>query len=190
MSTVTMNASVRTNTGKGVARKIRATGLVPAVVYRAGKKASLIKINPKTLTVLFEKTQNPNTLVRLEIDGGREATCLVKEVQRHPVSGVIRHVDFYEVSETEDIVVSVPVATVGKAVGTTLGGALRIIRRELDVRCKPQDIPETIEVDVTELNIGKFIKVNEIQNPNGVEILFDSKGVFNVVTVIKRRGTK
>ena len=190
MSTVTMNATVRTQTGKGAARKIRTGGLVPAIVYRAGNEPSLVNINPKTLTTLFEKTQNPNTLVKLSMDDGKEATCLVKEVQRHPVSGDIRHVDFYQVSNKESIVVSVPVRAVGRAIGTTLGGALRIIRRELEVSCKPQDIPEVIEVDVTNLDIGKFIKVNEIPNPKGTQILFDDKGIFNVVTVIKRRGSK
>jgi large subunit ribosomal protein L25 len=183
-----MNAVVRTQTGKGAARKIRNGGLVPAIVYRAGNEPSLVNIDPKILTVLFEKTQNPNTLVKLDIDNGQEATCLVKEVQRHPVSGDIRHVDFYQVSEKENIVVLVPVKTVGRAIGTTLGGALRIVRRELEVSCKPQFIPEAIEVDVTNLDIGKFIKVNEIVNKKGTEILFDEKGIFNVVTVIKRRG--
>jgi len=190
MSTVTMEATARTQTGKGAARKLRRTGLVPAIVYRAGNDPSLISIDPKVLTVHFEKTRNPNTLVKLEVNTGGEATCLVKEVQRHPVSGAIRHVDFYQVTEEDSIVVTVPVRTVGKAIGTTLGGALRIVRRELDVRCKPSDIPEAIEVDVTSLDIGKFIKVNEIANPTGTEILFDEKGIFNVVTVIKRRGQK
>jgi large subunit ribosomal protein L25 len=188
MSTVTMNAAIRTKTGKGAARKIRDGGLVPAIVYRAGNEPSLVNIDPKILTVLFEKTQNPNTLVKLEIDSGQEATCLVKEVQRHPVSGEIRHVDFYQVSDEEDIVVKVPVRTVGRAIGTTLGGVLRIIRRELEVSCKPQFIPDAIEVDVTNLDIGKFITVNEITNLKGTVILFDDKGIFNVVTVIKRRG--
>ena len=189
MSTVTMAASNRTQTGKGAARKIRRSGLIPAVVYRAGNEPSLISIDPAVLVFHFEKTRNQNTLVKLDIEGGSEATCLVREVQRHPVSGSIRHVDFYQVVEDQSIVVSVPVRTSGRAVGTTLGGVLSITRRELDVRCKPTHIPEAIEVDVTELDIGKFIKVNEITNPEGAEILFDEKGIFNVITVIKSRGS-
>ena len=190
MSTVTMAASTRTLTGKGAARKIRKSGLIPAVVYREGKVPALITINPKTLVFHFEKTRNPNTLVTLEVEGGNNATCLVKEVQRHPVSGAIRHVDFYEVLSEESIVVSVPVKTTGRAVGTTLGGAIRIIRRDLDIRCAANNIPQSINVDVTSLDIGKFIKVNEIPNPEGVEILFDDNRIFNVVTVVKRRGVK
>jgi large subunit ribosomal protein L25 len=184
-----MDATSRTLTGKGASRKIRRTGMIPAVVYREGKSPSLITINPYTLTLLFEKTRNPNTLVTLEIENGTKATCLVKEVQRHPVTAVIRHVDFYEVSEKEEIVVSVPVETEGKSKGLTLGGVVRLITRNLDVRCKPQFIPDTIKIDVTELDIGGFIKVNDVVNPKGATILSGKKGNFNVVTVSKRRGT-
>ena len=113
----------------------------------------------------------------------------MKEVQRHPVSGNIRHVDFYNVKDDELIVVDVPVEIVGKAVGVAMGGTLRKIRRDLQVRCLPKDIPACIEADVTTLDIGNFLKVNEITNPSGVEILFDDKSIFNVATVIKRRGT-
>jgi large subunit ribosomal protein L25 len=115
---------------------------------------------------------------------------LVREVQRHPVSGAVRHVDFYQVKEDETLTVDVPVKMVGKAAGVAMGGALRLIRRELKVRCLPSNIPSVIEADVTPLEIGKFLKVNQIPNPEGVEILFDDKGIFNIATVIKRRGSK
>ena len=103
MATVNLNASSRLGTGKGVARKIRRNGLVPASIYRDGKEPSLITIDPNTLTLAFEKTGNPNTLVNISVEGD-EKTCLVKEVQRHPVTGVIWHVDFYSVKDDEEIV--------------------------------------------------------------------------------------
>ena len=188
MSTIEMSVAVREQTGKGVARKLRRSGVVPAVIYRGGNTPTMISIDPNVLTLAFERSGNPNTLVKLDVNG-TSFTCLVREVQRHPVSGVIRHVDFYEVKEDQEITITVPVKTVGKAAGVAMGGALRLVRRELNVRCLPANIPAVIEVDVTPLEIGKFLKVNEIVNPKGVEILFDEKGVFNVATVIKRRGT-
>lgn len=190
MSTIEMSVSKREATGKGIARKLRRTGVVPAVIYRGGNTPTMISIDPTALTLAFERSGNPNNLVKLAIEGGDAFTCLVREVQRHPVSGVIRHVDFYEVKDDEFLTVTVPVVTVGKAAGVAMGGALRLVRRELQVRCLPANIPAVIEADVTSLEIGKFLKVNQIANPEGVEILFDDKGIFNIATVIKRRGTK
>ena len=106
----------------------------------------------------FDKSGNPNHLVNIEIDGKVVATCLVKDVQRHPVSGNIRHVDFYQVQSDEFITVSVPVEVVGKSVGVQMGGVLRSIRRTVDVSCKPADIPATMQVDVTDLDIGKILQ--------------------------------
>jgi large subunit ribosomal protein L25 len=189
MSTIDMSVAVREETGKGVARKLRRSGVVPAVIYRGGNEPTMITVNPRALTLAFERSGNPNTLVKLDVNG-TSFTCLVREVQRHPVSGVIRHVDFYEVKEDEEITVTVPVKTVGRAAGVAMGGALRLVRRELNVRCLPSNIPAVIEADVTPLEIGKFLKVNQIPNPEGVEILFDEKGIFNIATVIKRRGSK
>ena len=188
MSTIEMSVSKREKTGKGVARKLRRSGVVPAVIYRGGNTPTMITINPDALTLAFERSGNPNNLVKLDAEG-EVFTCLVREVQRHPVSGTIRHVDFYQVQDDELLTVVVPLVTVGKAVGVALGGTLRLVRRELSVRCLPGDIPAVIEADVTSLDVGKFLKVDEITNPNGVEILFDKNGVFNVATVIKRRGT-
>ena len=187
MSTISLGVSVRTNTGKGAARKIRATGFIPASIYRAGNEPTLISLDPRELTLAFERTGNPNTLVDLKVEDN-SFLCLVKDVQRHPASGVLRHVDFYQVDESEEIVVSVPVKIVGRSAGVAMGGALHLIRRELNVKAKPQNIPAFIEVDVTPLEIGKFIKVDAIPSPENAEIIFDGAGVFNVVTVVKRRG--
>lgn len=188
MSTIEMSVSKREKTGKGVARKLRRTGVVPAVIYRGGNTPTMITINPDELTLAFERSGNPNSLVKLDANG-EVFTCLVREVQRHPVSGVIRHVDFYQVQDDELLTVTVPLVTVGKAKGVAMGGTLRLVRRELSVRCLPANIPAVIEADVTSLDVAMFLKVDEITSPDGVEILFDKKGVFNVATVIKRRGT-
>ena len=186
MATVNLDASSRNGTGKSVARKIRKEGLIPASIYRGGEVPTLITIDPQALTLAFEKTGDPNTLVNISVDSGDSRACLVKEVQRHPVTGRIRHVDFYNVQEDASIVVNVPVRTKGRAIGTQMGGALRLIVRTLSVRCLPTQIPSAIEVDVTELNIGKFIRVSQLPAVESYEFVFKSD--FNIVTVVKKRG--
>ena len=189
MSSVTLMASERSQTGKSVARKIRRGGNnIPASIYSNGEPASLIIIDSLELEKAFERTGNPNTILDIQA-GEYTASCLVKEVQRHPVSGAIRHVDFYKISNDVEVTVEVPVKMIGRAVGTTLGGKLRLIRRTLPVRCLPANIPATVDVDVTSLDIGQFLKVDSITNPEGATIVFDDSTVYNVVTVIKRRGT-
>lgn len=186
MSSIDLTATIRTEIGKGAARKTRKSGLVPATVYRDGANATLLTIDPRALQLGFEKTGNPNTLVNLKFDDTSKM-CLVKEVQRHPVSGVIRHVDFYNVLDDQQITVNVPVKAVGKAKGVAMGGKLRVIRRNLTVQCRPGDIPETIQVDVTNVDVGEFLKASTIPAPQNCKFVIASD--FNVATVIRRRGS-
>ena len=185
MATINLKAESRESTGKGAARKIRATGSIPSVVYRGGESATSVSINPKELELQFQRSGNPNTLVELELaDGAR--TCLVQKVQRHPVSGEILHVDFYEVVPDQQVQVNVPVETEGRAAGVRAGGKLQLIQRELTVRCRPGDIPATVKVDVTNLEIGKFIRASQVPAPANTELVITTDA--NVVTVIGKRG--
>jgi large subunit ribosomal protein L25 len=184
-TTINLSATLRTKTGKGSARKCRLTGKIPASIYRGGEAPTLITIDPNELTVAFEKTRNRNTLVRIKSQD-IEKLCLVKEVQRHPLSGHIRHVDFYNVKMDEPIVISVPVRIVGKSIGLTLGGQLRTILRDLDLRCKPNDIPAVIEIDISEMDVGQFYRVEQVVAPKNCEIVTASN--FNVVSIARRRG--
>jgi large subunit ribosomal protein L25 len=186
MATVNLDASIRKGTGKGVARKIRRTGLVPATIYAGGIEPTLVTINPLELTLAFQRTGDPNTLVDIKTDDGVQKSCLVKEVQRHPVSGAIRHVDFYNVDSNKEIVVHVPVRTTGRAVGIQMGGTLRVIIRTLAVRCLPANIPSSIDIDVTDLDIAKFIRVSDLPQSDTHSFVFKSD--FNVLTVMKKRG--
>lgn len=184
MATVNIKAENREGTGKGAARRVRRGGVVPAVVYRAGEAAAPISIDPKELELQFRRTNNPNTLVVLNV-GGRDRTCLVRDVQRHPVSGDIRHVDFYEVTPDQKVVVTVPIEPVGRAEGTRKGGKLRVIQRLLDVRCRPGDIPANVPIDVTALDVGQFIRASQVQPPANTELVFDAD--FNVLSVLGKR---
>lgn len=185
METMSLNATARTDFGKGAARKIRGTGMLPAVVYRGGNDSLSITIANDDLETIFRKTMNRNTLIKLESEGeGR--VCLVKAVQRHPVSQRLRHVDFFEVDESEDVQVVVKVVAVGTAIGTKMGGRLQIIRRDLKIVCKPADIPAQVDVDVSSLEVGGILRVSTVEPPKGCKIAYLND--FNIATVVGKRG--
>ena len=184
MATVSLSATSRTEIGKGAARKIRALGQIPAIIYRAGQPATSVTIDPHALETAFRRSGNRNTLVDVSVDGN-SFTCLVKKTQREPGSDVLLHVDFYEVDAGETVTVMVPVTSTGKSEGEEEGGKLRIICRDLMVRCKPGDIPAAVEVDVSPLSIGDFVRVSGITAPSGTEIIAPND--FNVITVIGKR---
>ena len=185
MQTETMQVAARAGTGKGVARKLRAQGMIPAVIYSKGSEALHIQLTESELEAIFRRTLNRNTLISMTVDG-TEHVCLVKSAQRHPVSRRILHVDFYRVDAAEAVEVEVDIASSGTAEGVRMGGRLQTIRRSLTVRCLPANIPAKIEVDVTDLNIGKFIRVSEVAQPEGVEVVY--KNDFNLFSVIGKKG--
>lgn len=180
MDTLSVNASLRQANGKGGARKIRKSGQLPGVVYRAGQMPTNITVDPHALELGFQKTRNPNTIVELAFDDGSKRTCLVKETQRHPVNQVLRHVDFFEVTADEPVVVVVPIALHGRPAGVRAGGVMTQVARELTVRCKPADIPATIPVDVTPIEIGQSLRVSQVLAPKGCTLLFkiDSNVIY------------
>ncbi len=166
-------AEPRESTNKGASRKLRAAGKLPAVVYGGGNEARTISIDPTRLDEIFRKTRNANTIVTLEI-GGDKVNTLVREAQRHPLSRDILHVDFYQVDDERPVTVMVPVASKGKAKGAVIGGRIRIVRRELPVRCTWNKIPDQIEIDVTALDIGDYLTTDKVDLPDGVELALDN----------------
>ena len=185
MATVSVNATSRTETGKGAARKIRAKGLLSAVIYRAGQPATSVSLDPNELETAFRRSGNRNTLVDIGVEG-KSFTCLVKKTQRDPITSNLLHVDFYEVDAKENVLVKVPINPTGKAAGVVAGGRLRVIVRDLMVQCKPGDIPASVDIDVTPLNVGDFIRVSAVQAPSGTEIV--AANDFNILTVVGKRG--
>ena len=182
----TLAAEIRTSTGKGAARKARAAGKVPGVIYGAAD-AQPITTDPKALDDIFRISRNRNTIVQLKI-GDETVPALVKDAQRHPVSREYLHIDFLQVVPGKILEVMVPVRTVGRPAGAQLGGRLRLIRRTLRTRCTFDKIPECFEVDISPMNIGDMVKASEIETPEGVEIVIDHD--FNVLTVYGKRGKK
>ena len=172
-------------TGKSVARKIRAQGRIPAVVYAQGTESTSITLDPHALTEIFRKTQDRNTIIHLQVADDTIPT-LVRDAQRHPVKRDILHVDFYRLEPGQVVEVMVPLKSVGRAAGMSIGGRLRLIRREVRVRCAWEKIPATIEHDITAMEIGDMVKASELTLPEGVELVF--KNDFNVMSLYGKRG--
>jgi len=177
MQQVELKATPRNEAGRNKVKHLRRQGQVPGVVYGHHSKPQSIQLSAHDLEVLIHQAHSENVLVQLKLeekDKGRLA--LLQDVQHHPITRDILHVDFHELKEDEKFTVSVPVQALGEPVGVRVsGGVLEYILRELRVRCLPKDLPERITVDVTNLDIGKSIHVGEVQAPPGVEIL-DDKG--------------
>ncbi|MGC8886711.1 MAG: 50S ribosomal protein L25 [Verrucomicrobiia bacterium] len=176
MKSVTLKAYPRTLTKRNGVKKIYAAGRVPAVIYGRHIKPQNLEVDSKEIEDLVHHSHSENLLVDLQVEGDQnpKRLALVKEVQHHPLTRKILHVDFNEVSETEKVTVVVPIETVGEAIGVkTGGGILEHVLHRVKVRCLPKDIPDYITIDVTNLEIGKAIHIGEIQPPPGVEILGD-----------------
>jgi large subunit ribosomal protein L25 len=178
---------IRSGSGKGDARKLRAAGKIPAVLYSSGEQATQLTLDPTQLTEIFRQTGNRNTIVQLDLNGG-SVSALVKEAQRHPVSREILHIDFLQVQDGKQIEVMVPLRPVGRAAGAALGGRVGVIRRKVKVRCAFDLIPEALDIDVTPMNVGDMVKASEIVTPEGVEVVFDHD--FYVLSLYGKRASK
>jgi large subunit ribosomal protein L25 len=182
---IELKTNIRTTTGNGPARRLRQKGQIPAVLYGPGTESVLLSVNISDIDRILKKGRIGQALLNLVIpDNGETSikTVMVKELQIQPVSRNYLHIDFYEVAMDRKIMVSVPITTTGKAKGVEVGGILQIVRRELEVQCFPLDVPESIELDVTDLDIGDSIHVNDISLKSEIEFLGDEN--FTVVTIV------
>lgn len=180
MKETLLEAEVRAGSGKSVTRKLRVSGTLPAVLYGMDKKPQMLNVNSRALTQLLHSGGGENVLIDLAIGKAKPEKVLVKEVQHHPVTSKIVHVDFLRIDLTKKVTVMVPVHIVGTAEGVRGGGVLEIVSRELEVSCLPMDIPTNITIDVSNLKINEAVHVAELK-VDKVEILTD-KG-RTVVTV-------
>jgi len=186
---VRLKAQKRTLAGRNAIKKIRAAGLVPAVVYGAKEEPTNLELSARDLENVLSHAASEHVLVELEIAEGSQRTnklALIQEVQHNALDRQIVHVDFHAVSTTEKITSEVPIETQGTAIGVkTFGGLLEHSLRTLEVECFPQDLPGIIHVDVSNLNIGDSLHVRDLQLPSGVEAVTD--GELTVVSVVESR---
>jgi len=181
MDFVDLHVGLREGKGKEVNKKLRQEGLVPSIVYKKGEDTLSLKIDKKDLSRALHTEAGENVIIRLHIDAAKkrkERTVIIKEVQKDPVKDYLLHVDFQEISLSETLKVKVPIAAKGEAIGVKQEeGVLQHVLWEAEIECLPTNIPEKIEVDVSNLKIGDSIHVKEIQIPEGVKILDDPEGV-------------
>lgn len=178
-----LKASQRKSTGKGQARRLRRQGLLPAVLY--GPKTESIPLTISTLDLdnIYKESGSEHVILNLIIENGgtQKKTVMIKETQIAPVTSQYLHVDFCEISLEEKVTVNVSVELTGKSKGVQLGGFVQLVRHELEVSCLPADIPAKIEADVSDLDIGDSLHVEDIDVGENVRLLYDTN--FTVATV-------
>jgi large subunit ribosomal protein L25 len=181
-----LKANLRDRVGNGPARVLRREGRIPAILY--GPKTDPVKlaIDKIELEPIFKSGAVAQKLLKLDIAGAGEGrNVMIKEMQRHPVSRNLLHLDFYEVSLDQKLKVMVPVVTTGKCIGVEMGGMLQIIRRELEVLCLPDQVPGNITIDVTNLDIGDSIHVEDLQLEENIEVLAEVN--FTILTILSTK---
>jgi len=175
----------RDSRGKGPARRMRAAGRIPAVLYGYRSEPTTLSVEAAELDRLLRTSSaGINTLIDLRGDvAGR--TVLIKELQREPVRGTLVHADFYAIDATESLLVDVPLVVVGTSVGVSQGALLEELVREIQIECLPDSIPDSIEVDVTALDVGDSIHVGDIPLPEGTTLVSDPE-ILAVSCVVSR----
>jgi large subunit ribosomal protein L25 len=173
MASASLSAETRTETGKGVARKLRAAGRVPGVVYGHSREPQALSLNARELEKLLGSIAAGSTVVELTL-GNATTNTLIREVQRHPFKKQILHVDFMELVAGEKVIVDVPLVFVGIPEGVrTGGGLLEQMLHSIEVNVDPSSIPNHIDVDVSQLVMGHSLHVRDLNLPEGVEVLSD-----------------
>ena len=173
MATASLSAEARSDKGKGVARKLRAAGRVPAVVYGHAREAQSLSLVTRDLEKLLSQISAGSTVIELSI-GSAVTKTLIREVQRHPFKKQILHVDFQELVAGEKVIVDLPLVFVGVPEGVRLSGALlEQIVHSIEVNVDPSSIPNHIDVDVTNLAMGHSLHVRDLVLPEGLEVLTD-----------------
>jgi large subunit ribosomal protein L25 len=179
-----LTAEIREGVGKEKAKKLRLKGLIPGIFYGPRAQTIPLVIDSKELAKALQTEAGENVLIDLDIRKGPQSdrkVVMLKDIQVDPLQRVTLHTDFYEVAMDEMVTVEVPVHLVGKPEGTKVGGILEQVRRVIQVQCLPGDIPKSIDIDVSALNIGDSIHVQEI-NVEKAKIISDTN--FTIATVV------
>jgi large subunit ribosomal protein L25 len=182
MAETKLRAEPRQGRGKGAARKLRATGRVPGVLYGHGVEPVSLSVRAQDLLHLFHASGGATMLVSLQLDGEAHL-AIPREVQRDHIHARFIHVDFLAVRRDEKVTLQVEVHEVGEAAGVKAGGVIEHHLREVEVECLPSDVPEGIEADVSDLELGDMLRVRDLRPPHGVTILTDEdQPIVSVIT--------
>lgn len=182
MELIELNAKVREGKGKGAARKLRAADAIPAIVYGVKKDPVKLAVDTAIFDKIVRDHGTTGLFFDLTIEGGEEKMVMLKDIQMDAFGLKYLHLDFHEIDMDAKVSVTVPVETEGVAAGAKEGGLLQIIRRELDILCKPKYTPESIVLDISELNIGDAIHVEDLDLGEAIEIPHEVN--FTIATVV------
>jgi len=183
---VAFQAESRIAEKKSDLTRLREEGFIPAVIYSKGDAGVPVKLNEHDFGMMLKHHSGENLMIDLKVDGRDAQHVLIKEIQHHPLTSRILHVDFHEISLDRLIKVDVPVEIEGTPVGVTQGGGtLDVHTREIEVECKASDLVDNLTLDVTELKIGDSLTVGDVKLPSGFTLLTDPE--VSVATVLKPR---
>lgn len=190
MEFLELKVKMRKDTGNGPARVLRREGSIPAIIYGPQAENIKLSVNARELENTIKDSPTRQVMLDLVIEDDQEnrRKVMLKELQRHPVSGDPLHADFYQFSEDRPIKVNVPVTVTGTSIGVERGGVLQLIRRELEIFCLPLDIPQSIEIDITDLDIGDAKHVFDLTLDEKIRVT--AKVNFTVVTVLSPKREK
>jgi len=179
----TIQAEKREVIGTSASKRLRRSGIVPGVIYGSSQREYPVQLNAKAFSDLLKRQASRNFIVTLEISDAEEKTktAIVQDVQRDPLTGNLIHVDFRAVSPDETIHAVVPIKLHGEPIGVKSGGLLQQLVRDIEVHCRPGDLPEAIVNEVAHLGVGDFLKVSELNFPEGVITKMDGEVLVGLV---------
>ena len=166
--THSLKAEARKRTGSGVLKQMRREGFIPSIVYGGGTENRNIKVSAKAFSDMRAHSASDNILVDLEIDGGHRQLAFLKDVQQDPLTGKVLHADFLAVNQDSEITAQIPLELTGEAVGVKMGGVLEQQLHDVEIRCLPKDLPETIVAAIEHLEIGQALHAGDVTWPEGV----------------------
>ncbi len=180
MASMVVEAESRSSFGKGPNRRLRASGKVPAILYGSAKEAVALAVDPEQVVNIIRSHGGVNTIFELKIKGAKSSeNVMIKDYQLEPVDHALLHADLIRIAMGKEMTLSVTIELTGIAEGVkTGGGMLDFVTRSVDVSCLPKDIPETIVADVTELDIGDYIRVSDLEVPEGVTVISEGNVVL------------
>ena len=183
---ITVAAEVRTSRGKNEARRTRAAGNIPAVVYGAYQDPISVAVNPKELSKIIRSSTGLNTIFTLAIKGGENTPVMVVDRQVDPIRGLLLHADLKRIDLTKRIRVTVPVHTEGEPAGVKVqGGLLEIISRAVEIECLPDEIPESFTVEVSELMIGQGKRASDVELSGSMKLVSDAQTVIAHIVAMR-----
>ncbi|MGC8871259.1 MAG: 50S ribosomal protein L25/general stress protein Ctc [Caldimicrobium sp.] len=184
MKQVTLKVKKREKLGKETAKKIRREGFIPAILYGKGIDPTPLTIKYSDFEKIYKRYKGEALIYTLEFENGviTRKQAILKEIQRHPVTDMVIHIDFQAIEEGKPIEIKVPLEFVGKPIGLTKGGVLEIMLHEITIECLPKDIPDKIVVDISSLDVGDNLHVADIKVPENIKIV--DRPEETVVTIV------